>query len=72
MVRAAGTHSYDIFLRYHACPKCGKIVESRRNYKYRLGEREKELQCPRCSHKWTEKSFEKTRFAPLLRPEELD
>lgn len=71
MIRAAGTHSYDIYQRYHRCPKCGKIVESRKGYEYRMGKREKDLHCPRCSYEWTEKSPEKSRFGPFFRPEEV-
>jgi DNA-directed RNA polymerase subunit RPC12/RpoP len=71
MARAAGTHTYDIYLAYHGCPECGKIVESRAPYEYRMGVREKELQCPRCSHEWTERCKKKVSLGPLLRPEEL-
>lgn len=40
--------TYKIVLEYHACKKCGYIIESRNDYEEREGELYKELACPRC------------------------
>lgn len=52
-MRQKGTHTFDIFLTYHRCPKCGYIFESREDYQYRMGKYEKDLTCPNCGHFYT-------------------
>lgn len=47
------THTWELYLRYHECPKCGFIVESREDYEYILGKYQKTLECPRCKHPFT-------------------
>lgn len=44
------THTWELNLYYHKCPKCGKIIECRKDYVYTEGHYIKELQCPRCHH----------------------
>lgn len=49
-MRQRGTHTFEIYLRYHRCPACGYILESREDFHDELGHRVKDLVCPRCSH----------------------
>lgn len=66
MIRAKGTHTYDIFLEYLLCPKCGAIIESRANYQYRFGKYEKEVECDRCHHQFTQHKDLKPMFGPFF------
>ena len=66
MVRSKGTHTCEIHLRYHYCPNCGKIIESRTDYDNRLGVHEKDLECPRCGETWTETKSGGPIFGPLF------
>lgn len=66
MAAPKATHTYDIHQRYHACPNCGKILESRTDYVYKYGKYEKELECERCHHHWTEVKAHIPSFAPLF------
>ena len=49
-MRKKGTHTYDVFLMYHHCPKCGYIIESRTDYQPSLEGYYKQLECIRCGH----------------------
>lgn len=61
-----GLHTWDIVHHYHRCPKCGYIIESREDYQYRLGSYQKDLQCPRCHHRFTLTKQRKPTFGPLI------
>jgi uncharacterized C2H2 Zn-finger protein len=52
--REKGTHTWDIFLRYHRCPQCGVIQENRQDYMDWFGKAVKQLECPSCGHRYTE------------------
>jgi len=52
-VMQKGSHTWEIILYYHRCPKCGFIFESREDYQYRLGLYQKDLECPKCHHQYT-------------------
>lgn len=70
-----GNHTWDLIVQYHRCPKCGLIIESRNDYEYRLGKYEKDLECPRCKHLFTETKQRKPSFGPLIgepQPKEVD
>lgn len=60
-----GTHTWDLYLRYHRCPKCGFIIESRQDFENRFGEYVKELVCNRCQHHFTLSKHEKITFGPF-------
>lgn len=70
-----GTHTWDLNLSYHRCPKCGVIFENREAYEYRFGIYQKELQCPRCQYIYTITKERKPAFGPLTgdpNPSEVD
>lgn len=70
-----GTHTWDLILQYHQCPKCGYIIESRKGYDYRLGKYQKDLECERCHHIFTVTKNTKPTFGPLIgeaQPVEVD
>ncbi len=46
------THTFDIVIHYYSCPKCGYIGENRKNFIYRFGVLQKELECERCRHQF--------------------
>lgn len=52
--REKGTHTWDVFVRYHRCPRCGVIAESRDDYIYRFGEYVKQVDCTACGHRFTD------------------
>lgn len=60
-----GEHTWDLYVRYHRCPSCGFIIESRDDFENRFGKYVKELNCPRCSHRFTLTKNEKPRFGPF-------
>lgn len=60
-----GNHTWTIEHYYHRCPECGYILESRDNYRYQLGKFIKDLECPRCSHAFTEIK-ERDRIGPIF------
>lgn len=71
----AGEHTWDMFVHYHRCPRCGYIIESRQQYEYKLGEYLKELTCNRCDHEFIAKRPSKPTFGPLIgedQPAEFD
>lgn len=71
----SGTHTWNIYIHYHACPKCGYIIESRQDYEERLKTYEKDLKCPRCQHEFTLIKKPKPTFGPLIgepQPVEID
>ncbi len=39
------THTWELYLRYNQCPKCGRIIECRKDVK--------EQKCPSCNHLFT-------------------
>ena len=61
-----GPHTWDIIIQYHGCPNCGHIIESREDFKYRLGKYVKELQCPACQKQFTLTKSTKPRFGPFF------
>lgn len=68
-------HTWNLIVRYHACPQCGYIIESRVDYHYRLGDWIKNLTCPRCQHAFTIKKNYRPKFGPLIgnpQPKEID
>ena len=70
-----GTHTWKLYTHYHACPKCGFIIESRQDYEPRLETYEKDLKCPRCGHEFTLTYKPKPTFGPLTgtpQPVEFD
>lgn len=48
-----GTHTWDLVLHYHRCPKCNYIFDNRVDFEYRLGKYQKDLECPRCHALYT-------------------
>lgn len=59
-------HTWKLNLKYHDCPSCGKVVESRQDYTLEKDQALKKLICPRCGHHWEErKKVEKSIF-PLF------
>ena len=48
------SHTYPLHVHYHRCPKCGKILESRKDYQYVLGKYVKQLRCTHCRHAFSE------------------
>lgn len=53
-LREKGSHTWDLVVRYHRCPQCGVIIESRTDYVYQLGHYVKQVDCQRCGHKFTD------------------
>ena len=45
-----GTHTLDLVVMYHRCPKCDFIFESRKPFHVENGKYLKEETCPRCQH----------------------
>lgn len=45
----SGNHTWDIHTRYHLCPNCKTIVESRKNWVKVKDHFEKQLKCPNCA-----------------------
>jgi uncharacterized C2H2 Zn-finger protein len=70
-----GTHTWDLVIEYIRCPECGFIIENREKYQYRLGKYQKDLECPRCHHRFTITKNVKPKFGPLIgeaQPVEMD
>lgn len=70
-----GSHTWDLHLQYHRCPKCGYILESRSDFENRFGKYIKELICNRCQHHFTLTKEVKPTFGPLTgnpQPVEFD
>jgi len=61
-----GLHTWDMVWHYHRCPKCGKIIESREEYQYRMGKYMKDIVCPYCQHAFALEKFVRPRPAPLF------
>lgn len=61
-----GTHTWNLHLSYHRCPKCGYIIESRNGYQYHLGKWMKDVQCDRCKHNFEMTKPCKPTFGPLF------
>ncbi|MCB1119557.1 MAG: hypothetical protein KDK65_06320 [Chlamydiia bacterium] len=60
------THTFPIHIHYHRCPDCGKILENRHDWDYRLGYYLKDLTCSYCHHSWTEEKGGHFRLGPLF------
>lgn len=45
-----GPHTFNISIRYHQCPHCKNIFESRGKWDYASGMYIKKLTCPNCSY----------------------
>lgn len=60
------THTWEIVIHYHRCPHCGAIVESRKGYRYRLGQYQKRITCDRCGQKTTLTREGTPTFGPLI------
>lgn len=70
-----GTHTWELYLYYHRCPKCGYIIESRQNFDDRFGKRVKELLCSRCQARFSVIKTERPTFGPFTgdrQPIEMD
>ncbi len=70
-----GTHTWDLIVQYHRCPKCSRIFESREDYQYRLGRYEKDLECPNCHYMYTLTKEKRPSFGPLIgepQPKEIE
>jgi DNA-directed RNA polymerase subunit RPC12/RpoP len=46
-----GTHTWDLYVHYYRCPKCGWIIEDRQMLE------KKEIICGRCNHHFYEKTL---------------
>lgn len=46
----SGSHTWDMHTRYHLCPKCKTIIESRKNWIKVKDHFEKNLKCPSCGN----------------------
>ncbi len=66
-----GTHTWDLILQYHRCPKCGYIIESREDYLYRLGKYVKDVECSQCHEQFSLIKPVKPHFGPLLGDDEV-
>ena len=70
-----GTHTWDLILHYHRCPKCGFILESREDFKYQAGKYIKEVECSRCKNHYVVTRSLKPTFGPIIghpEPKEWD
>lgn len=70
-----GSHTWKLYLRYHRCPKCGFIIESRDDFENRFGKYVKELSCSRCHQRFTISKDSKPTFGPFTgdpQPAEFD
>ncbi len=61
-----GTHTWDLIIQYHKCPKCGYIIESRKDFYYRLGKWVKDVSCERCGHQFLLERKTDLTFGPLI------
>lgn len=74
-MRHGGDHTWDLYIEYLKCPKCGKIIENQKPYKYRLGKYQKEVACDHCGHRFTATKITSPQFGPLFgepQPSEID
>lgn len=68
-----GIHTWDLIVHYHRCPKCGYIIESRKDYLYYQGEYQKQLECGRCHESFSVIKKSKPSFGPLIgEPEPIE
>lgn len=61
-----GPHTWDLHLRYHRCPECGYIIESREGYRYSQGDYKKELDCSRCGCHFVESKGVQSTLGPFI------
>lgn len=61
-----GEHTWDLEIRYHRCPQCGFIIESREKGVLRNGNYEKELKCSRCLNSFVDIQATKPGFGPIF------
>lgn len=61
-----GEHTWDVIVHYHCCPRCGFVMENREDYEYRFGKYEKDLECERCHHQFTESKKVRPGFGPVF------
>ena len=59
------THTWDLHLKYHRCPACGNILESRAPFENRFGKYVKDLQCDVCEKKFSVEQTQKPTFGPF-------
>jgi uncharacterized C2H2 Zn-finger protein len=64
--RQSGKHTWDLYIRYHKCPSCNYIIESREDYEYEMGKYIKHLECSRCKHEFTEVKEGSQTIGPLI------
>lgn len=70
-----GDHTWKIIIQYHRCPACDYIIESRKDYNYRMGQYEKKVVCSRCHHHFVVHKSQEPKFGPLIgdpQPPEFD
>ncbi len=65
-IRKKGSHTWDITVNYHRCPKCGAIQESREDYQNRFGKYFKDLKCLRCHKTFTIQKRARHTFGPFF------
>lgn len=68
-------HTWDLSIYYHHCPQCGRILESRGAFAYRLGAYKKNVKCSRCGHPFVATKPVRPRLGPLFgepSPAEMD
>lgn len=61
-----GEHTWDLIYHYHRCPKCGKVIESREDFVYRLGKYQKEVVCERCQFRFLVTKERAPTIGPLI------
>lgn len=71
-----GSHTWDLVVDYHRCPKCGFITESRQSfYSDAEGKWSKKITCGRCDGQFVVNKARKPSFGPFTgdpQPIEID
>lgn len=60
-------HSWPLFLAYHRCPHCGRIVEDRQSFQKNKKKEIKEVVCDRCKISFTIERASRNSLLPLFR-----